>query len=131
MRDYSVTVLAIEPEKVGIRCFDVNEQRRIAVGQNVSNQNRICVYDEEGNFLYGYSFSDFANSFDIEWDNDNINVYMHRSRLIFSVDPQGNILEVKKYVIHSITVGTVLLSCNQINGMLTESLIRLKKTWAF
>ena len=91
----NVSSLRAEPEKKGVRCFDVNEQGMIAVGQNDSQCKAICVYTSQGEFLYGYTF-DCNQSFCVEWDEQHINVYFIRSDVIISLDSDGNILDIKR-----------------------------------
>ncbi len=66
----------------------------IAVGQKDNEDKKICVYTSQGEFLYGYKF-DTSGAFYVEWDGQNINLYKVRSGLIMSIDPDGNILDVK------------------------------------
>lgn len=86
--------LSAEPEKSGFQCFDVNEQGMIAVGKMLSQDKVICVYTSQGEFLYGYTFN-CNQSFCVEWDKQNINVYFFRSDVIISLDSDGNILDIK------------------------------------
>lgn len=86
--------LSDEPKKESVLCFDVNEQGLIAVGQKNIQRKEICVYTSHGEFLYGYTFR-CAQSFCVEWDGQNINIFFVRSDVIISVDSNGNILDVK------------------------------------
>lgn len=90
----NIVPLSAEPPKKSILCFDVNEQGMIAVGQKNSQRKEICVYTSRGEFLYGYSFN-CTQSFCVEWDERNINVYFIRSDVIISLDSNGNILDIK------------------------------------
>lgn len=90
----NVSPLSAKVEKKGVLCFDVNEQGMIAVGQKGSQDNEICVYTSQGDFLYGYTFN-CTQSFCVEWDEQYINIYFIRSDVIISLDSDGNILDVK------------------------------------
>lgn len=91
----SLTLLETAPKKRGIRCFDVNEQGMIAVGQECSIlRKEVCVYSSQGAFLYGYTFKDYG-SISIEWDHENLNIYFARGGDLISLDSDGNVLAVK------------------------------------
>ncbi len=87
--------LKAETAKKGIQCFDVNEQGMIAIGQNGSQGKEVCVYTSQGEFLYGYAF-DCTQSFGVEWDEENLNIYFVRSDIIISLDPDANIVDIKE-----------------------------------
>lgn len=91
----NVSPLSAEPKKRGILCFDVNEQGMIAVGQSDSQRKTVCVYTSQGEFLYGYTFN-CTQSFCVEWAEQHINIYFIRSDVIISLDPDGNILDIKR-----------------------------------
>ena len=80
-----------EPVKKTITCFDVNGDQLIAIGQNTSDRKTICVYSNEGAFQYGYTFN-CSGDFGVEWDEENLNIYFVRSRVVVSVNPQGEVL---------------------------------------
>lgn len=87
--------IEIESAKRPIECFDVNESEMIAIGQSKGEQKAVCIYSQDGSFLYGYTFDD-SSAFGIEWDGNNINIYFVRSDLIVTVDRDGNILEIAR-----------------------------------
>lgn len=65
----------------------------IAIGQSKGEQKAVCIYSQDGSFLYGYAFR-YSGAFGIEWDGNNINIYHVRSDLIVTVDRDGNTLEI-------------------------------------
>ena len=69
------------PEKNTITCFDVNTNQLIAIGQNTSDRKTICIYSNEGVFQYAYTFN-CSGDFGVEWDEENLNIYFVRSRVI-------------------------------------------------
>ena len=89
----NINILSIdeEPVKKTITCFDVNSNQLIAIGQNTSDRKTICVYSNEGDFQYGYTFN-CSGDFGVEWDEENLNIYFVRSSVIVSVTPKGEVL---------------------------------------
>lgn len=87
--------LAEEPEKRGVDCFDVNEQGLIAIVQSSLSEDEVCVYTSQGDFLYGYALDGYQDH-GVEWGEQNINIYFVRTDVIASIDPEGNILDVKE-----------------------------------
>ena len=94
LSNFKVSLLKTVPERRGIRCFDVNEEGLIAIGQEGPQSKEVCVYTPQGEFLYGYVFES-AQSFGVEWDKQNINLYLVRSDVIVSLDSDANILDIK------------------------------------
>ena len=72
----NLSLLQTEPQKRSIRCFDVNEEGMIAIGQDSSPEENaeILVYNSHGEFLYGYVFYRGGSDFVVEWDHKNINI---------------------------------------------------------
>lgn len=91
---FNIYLLSEEPEKKQIECFDVNEKKLIALGYNSSNYHYISIYNDNGIFQYGYKFSSYG-SFRLEWDNDNILIYSIRENAIISINPKGEITEIR------------------------------------
>ncbi len=90
----NINILSIdeEPVKKNIKCFDVNGDQLIAIGQNTSNRKTICVYSNKGVFQYGYTFN-CTGDFGVEWDEKNLNIYFVRSSVVVSVSPEGEVLD--------------------------------------
>ena len=84
-----------EPIINSIQCFDVNDSKMIAIGHRTSNKKYICIYSNNGEFKYGFSFN-CSGSFYVEWDKMNINIYFIRSDIIISVNSDGEVLDVLK-----------------------------------
>lgn len=85
----------IDQEVIGysIQCFDVNESEMVAIGLNSIDENFVNVYNENCEFLYGYTF-DIEGSFELEWNNDNLRIYFERSEIIVTFDELGKCVEV-------------------------------------
>ena len=89
---FGISLLYSEPDKRPIDCFDVNESGLIAIGFSDSEKKTICVYTVDGEFQYGYMF-DCYGSFNLEWDKDNIIIYLVRSDAAIAVSPDGEITD--------------------------------------
>ncbi|KAF0091858.1 MAG: Uncharacterized protein FD141_42 [Fusobacteria bacterium] len=83
-----------EEIKIPISCFDVSESGRIALGFNSDTKKYIYIYDQQGNFDYGYKFED-DGVFGLEWDNDNIIIHLVRSDIAILIDSDAKILDIK------------------------------------
>ena len=68
--DIELTYLQDEPSKKEISCFDVNKHENIALGFENSEKKTVCVYNNNFEFLYGYSFN-YSGSFQLELDDSN------------------------------------------------------------
>lgn len=90
-----INVFETEPKKRPITCFDVNENGLIALGTEYYEQKTISIYTSKGEFLYGLSFND-DGAFGVEWENENLNIYLVRSELKITVDKAGQIKAVFK-----------------------------------
>ena len=80
---------------MGISCFDVNEKGLIAVLHEKSNFKAVCIYNSEGDFLYGYTFT-AGQSIVVEWDGDNVNILLVRSDILISLDSSGKLQDIKE-----------------------------------
>ena len=89
----NITVLHSEPQKRGIKCFDVNDNGLIAIGTSNSEQKTISVYTADGDFQYGYTFHS-SGSFGLEWDSDNLIIYWVRGGVAVCVNREGEIIDV-------------------------------------
>lgn len=81
------------PEKMPIKCFDVNESGQIAIGSEKSADKIVAIYSSTGDFLYALSF-EADGSFGVEWNGDCLNVYLVRASVLAQVDSQGKVLGV-------------------------------------
>ena len=93
LKNVNISMLADEPKKKAIECFDVNKKGMVAIGQEGAHGKEVCIYSSNGTFLYGYTFT-CSGGFGVEWDGDNINFYFVRSSVIVSITPNGEILDV-------------------------------------
>ena len=109
-----------EPDKAAIACFDVNEDRMIAIGQDASERKTVCIYSDTGVFQYGYMF-DCRGDFGLEWDEDTLHIYFVRSNVLVAVSPSGEISDVLE-VPHTIE------NNSYINGYMHTTEKRVKGT---
>lgn len=109
-----------EPDKKEIVCFDVNEDRMIAIGQDALRRKMVCIYSDTGVFQYGYMFN-CSGDYGLEWDKDTLNIYFVRSSVIIAVSSNGEISDVLE-VPHTVE------NNSYINGYLHATEKRVKDT---
>lgn len=90
LKNVNISMLADEPSKKAIECFDVNEDGLIAIGCSSSENKTVCIYTSDGIFQYGYSFKCSGN-FGIELDKSVLNIYLVRSDIAIAVNSAGEI----------------------------------------
>ena len=96
LNNAKIHFLESEPSRLAIECFDVNKDGIIIIGSSNMDNRYICVYDADGNFLYGYTFES-NGSFRVEWDDsDNITVYYVRSDIVHTINTNGETLQVRR-----------------------------------
>ena len=93
LKNVNISLLENDPPQKAIDCFDVNENGVIAIGSSDFAHKTVCVYSNDGDFLYGYSFECTGN-FGIELDKDVINIYFVRSDVAVTVNPTGEVERV-------------------------------------
>ena len=91
----SVSLLTEAPENLAINCFDVNENGLIAIGSKIHDDCYIHVYDSNFNFLYGFAF-ECMGTYNIEWNDDYINIYYVRGDIAATYDSNGQITDIAK-----------------------------------
>lgn len=95
LENMDLSVLSYEPKKDAIDCFDVNERGEIAIGCSDFDNKTICIYSDNGEFQYGFSFRT-SGKFGVEFDVNGINIYLVRSDTAVFIDLQGQIATVCK-----------------------------------
>lgn len=95
LANFNISLIEDEPTKRAIKCFDVNKNGLIAIGQKSLDNNILCVYSYDGIFQYGYQFNCSGN-IGIEWDDDDINIYFARSDVIAKVNSMAKVVEISK-----------------------------------
>ncbi len=95
LNNINIFLLTDEPDKKAIECFDVKEDKTIAIGYSSSDNKTISIYTDEGLFKYGYSFRCSGN-FGIEWDNDELIIYFVRSDIALSVNALSEVKGIQK-----------------------------------
>ncbi len=83
-----------EPNNVSaFTCFAVNASGDYALGYGLGT-GRILVYDANGTYLYGFSFTNYG-SIGLSWDGEAIILYDCRGDLAVAIDRNGNCLDMK------------------------------------
>ncbi|MDD7635688.1 MAG: hypothetical protein PUJ55_01975 [Clostridiales bacterium] len=95
LENVNISMLADEPEKKAIACFDVNENGEIVIGSRDSDNKTVCVYTSDGDFQYGYSF-ECSGSFGIELDKNILYIYFVRNDVAIAVNPMGEVESIRK-----------------------------------
>lgn len=97
-KNFVVSVINAEPQKRPIECFDVSETGLIVVGCSdsfMSTKRMICIYSDDGTFLYGYTFESYG-TFGVEWDQNNVIIYLVRGDGAVVINPDGKVKSVAK-----------------------------------
>lgn len=95
LKNVNLSMLAHEPPKKAIECFDVNEDGVIAIGWSSSENKTVCIYTRDGVFQYGYSFK-CSGKFGIELDKSVLNIYLIRSDIAIAVNSVGEVESILK-----------------------------------
>ncbi len=95
LKNVNISMLAGEPSKRPIECFDVGENGVIAIGCSDSENKTVCIYTDDGDFQYGYSF-ECSGDFGVELHENILNIYVVRGNVLLSVDAAGKIVSVLK-----------------------------------
>ena len=93
LNSFSVSLLTEAPENLGIKSFDVNESGQIAIGSQIGQECCLHVYDSNFDFLYGFYFY-CSGTYQIEWNNDYINIYYVRSDIAVTYGCNGEIISI-------------------------------------
>ena len=92
----NVSLLAEEPKRNYISCFNVSPSGLIVVGRG-SIFKEICVYSSDGVFQYGILDKSSNGSYYVEFDDqDNVVVYYVRSDYKITYDRDGKIIDVQE-----------------------------------
>jgi hypothetical protein len=75
-----------------IFCYAVNEKGWLAIGYR---QNMVHVYDEHGEFQYGFRFR-VNGLYALAFKGDNLVIYLCRSDIAVEIDPAGNCVRAEK-----------------------------------
>lgn len=94
LSNINLSLIADEPQKRTILCFDVNSNGMIAIGSAASENKYISVYDSTGEFQYGYTFN-CNQSFGVQWDNTNLIICFVKNDVAASFDSNGNNTELR------------------------------------
>lgn len=87
-----ITALSQGPKERVIFCYAVNEKGWFAIGYR---QNMVHVYDEHGEFQYGFRFH-VDGLYALDFKGDNLVIYLCRSDIAAEIDPAGNCVRAEK-----------------------------------
>ena len=95
LNNVGIELLAEEPQKRPVECFNVSNNGLVAIGSYHLSNKVIAVYNESGQFQYGYRFNCWG-SFGIDWNVENIVICFVRSDMAVEVDANGAVLSVSE-----------------------------------
>lgn len=95
--------------KYGINSFDIRDDGYILLGVGDSTSNEIYAYDSEGEYQFGFSYSNSGKSY-VEWNDDFINLYIVRGAIVITFDTNAGLIEIK-----SIKAGNEGVTWNRLN----------------
>ena len=85
----------------GIESFSISESGKIAISLDKNSDISIFnIYDNQGNFQYGYEYSK-NGIVGIYWIDDKLAIYSSRGGLVFTIDENNNILNIQKVIDNS------------------------------
>ena len=90
LSNFKIDEIEEEPIHKPIDCFDVNEKENIVIGISDGERKEVVVYNSLHEFIKGYEFID-SGSFGIEWNDDEINIYLVRSDISVTINENGDI----------------------------------------
>lgn len=95
LNNLSVSQLTEAPENLAIKSFDVSKNGLIALGSQTGQECYLHIYDSNLDFLYGFYFN-CSGTYQIEWNNDYINIYYVRSDIAATYNRNGEIISIAK-----------------------------------
>lgn len=96
INDIKINTINEEPERKVFDSFAVSDTGKIAVVHHPlmgGGKDEICVYGSDGRFQYGFSLQ-YTGGVNVEWDGNNLLIYLARSDVAIAVNRDGSILEV-------------------------------------
>lgn len=90
--DVSLIGTPISPEP--FCCFAVSEQGRIAIGIDNGSDKKVVVLNEQGDFLYAYSFTNYG-TFGVGWEQENVVIFLVRSDIAATFNENAELQSVK------------------------------------
>ncbi len=88
-----------EPINYSINAFAVSKNGLIALGFNTAKYLIIYVYDNDGQFLYGYRFLNNLCNFHLFFEREELSVYFGRSHYIGSFNSEGRCTNFRKVIL--------------------------------
>lgn len=95
LKNTNISVFHAEGERKSIDCFDVNENGAIAIGCSDFENKTICIYSNNGQFLFGYRFK-CNGEFGVEFAKNDLVISFVRSNVAMAVNHMGEVVEIQK-----------------------------------
>ena len=95
LKNTNISVFHAEGERKSIDCFDVNENGAIAIGCSDFENKTICIYSNNGQFLFGYRFK-CNGEFGVEFAENDLVISFVRSNVAMAVNHMGEVVEIQK-----------------------------------
>ena len=83
------------PSPMAASCFDVRDDHMVVIGANAGDTAVITVYDDCGNFQYGFTKEELG-SFRVMWSGNDIAYYSIRSALLYKINRDGRITNISR-----------------------------------
>lgn len=90
-------VKVTEEPALPAKCFDVREDNTIVIGSSSANNAVIAVYDDTGNFQYGFETQEYG-TFRVMWNGDSIVYYSIRGERLYEIDSNGKIVNIENVI---------------------------------
>lgn len=79
-----------------IKCFDVRDDHMIVMGASVGDETAvIVVYDDQGNFQYGFE-KEVAGAFRVMWSGNDIAYYGIRGSRLAIINESGEVIDIRR-----------------------------------
>ena len=92
------SLLEEEPTKKAIECFDISNSGMIAIGQKGSDNKVVCIYSQDGTFVYGYTFP-CSGAYAVECVENELNIFLFAVTLLQQLIRMGKYWMLGKYKI--------------------------------
>lgn len=106
--------------KTGITCFDIREDGTIAVGMSSGNDAKVYLFDSEGVYMWGYSFTP-AQAYGVMFHRNSLIVYLCRYDMIVRFALDGTIADIQKVTnynqLHNELAAVLEQTSKEVNGV--------------
>ena len=96
LAEYKIQYDTTEPTRFGFTDFTVSSTGDYAILAERDKNKYIMIYRPDGTFVCTYFYQSYTKQ-SIELTEESINIFFHRSYLVFSFDKDGNCLRIGKW----------------------------------